>query len=94
MKVYEVHEENHGLVCIAASVKAGFQYLIKHKWLDCNTEVWINDGFVKIGQLMWYEGLACTEGNLLLWCMKNANNYDMWDGLFYFYENAIVEEEV
>lgn len=93
MKVIEVHEENHGLVCIATSVKAGFQYLIKHKWLDFDTEVWVSNDLVKIGQLMWRENLDCTKKNLLLWCMANADSDTLWDGLFYFYGTELHEEE-
>jgi hypothetical protein len=34
-----------------------------------------------------------TRENLLAWALENQNNWEVWDGAFYFHEDTIYEEE-
>lgn len=95
MKVIEVHEENHGLICIAVSKKSAFQYLIKHDWItpeydlyDEATGMWhsLREEFEK-------KGVEPTKENILEWAMGFADDFMFWDGSFYFYETDVYEEE-
>jgi hypothetical protein len=40
MKVVQVYEENHGDICIAATVQDALDYLFSQGWIDELTEVW------------------------------------------------------
>jgi hypothetical protein len=40
MKVVQVIEENHGDICIAATVQDAIDYLLREGWIDEHTDVW------------------------------------------------------
>ena len=91
MKVIEVHEENHGLVCIATTRKAGWQYLVNHRWLTFGTEVWIFDSWASIADIFDDNGWNKTNEALVEWAMNRDE--EVWDGQFYFSECDVYEED-
>lgn len=42
MKIVQVYEENHGDICLAATVQDAIDYLFNMSWIDETTEVWDN----------------------------------------------------
>ena len=95
MKIIVIHEENHGDIGVATTMKAAFQYLIKHGWLtfgydlyDKTTESWYT-----VRDIFMSKGLEETKENLLAWALENEDNWEVWDGAFYFHEDALSEEE-
>ena len=93
MKVIQINEENHGHIGTAVSMKAAFQYLVDADWIKPSTEFYINDSWVQLGKIMWDAGLAVTRNNMVFWCMQNADNWELWDGMFYFSADDIIEED-
>ena len=93
MKVIRIDEENHGYIGTAVSMKAAFQYLVDAKWITPTTEFYINDSWVELGKIMWDAGLAVTRNNMIFWCMQNADNWELWDGMFYFFADDVIEED-
>ena len=93
MKVIHITEENHGHIATAVSMKAAFQYLVDAAWITSKTEFYINGSWVELGKIMWDAGLAVTRNNIVFWCMQNADNWELWDGMFYFSADELVEED-
>ena len=40
MQVITIHEENHGFVGVAATMKAAFRFLIEHDWLTLEFDLY------------------------------------------------------
>ena len=93
MKIIHIDEENHGHIGTAVSMKAAFQYLVDAEWITPKTEFYISDSWVELGKIMWDAGLAVTRDNMVFWCMQNADNWELWDGMFYFHADDIIEED-
>ena len=93
MKVIHIDEENHGHIGTAVSMKAAFQYLVDAEWITPRTEFYINGSWVELGKIMWDAGLAVTRNNMVFWCMQNADNWELWDGMFYFSAEDVIEED-
>ena len=93
MKVIQIIEENHGHIATAVSMKAAFQYLVDAGWITPDTDFHINGSWVDLGKIMWDAGLAVTRNNMVFWCMQNADNWELWDGMFYFSEDEVIEED-
>jgi hypothetical protein len=93
MKVIHIEEENHGHIGTAVSMKAAFQYLVDAKWITPKTEFYINDSWVELGKIMWDAKLAVTRDNMVFWCMQNADNWELWDGMFCFFADELIEED-
>ena len=93
MKVIVINEENHGEIGIAVSMKAAFQYLVDAEWITSKTEFYINDSWVELGKIMWDAGLAVTRDNIVFWCMQHASDDELWDGMFYFSAEEVIEED-
>lgn len=92
MKVIQIAEEYYGHIGTAVSMKAAFQYLVDAEWITPKTEFCINDSWVELGKIMWDAKLAVTRDNMVFWCMQNADNWELWDGMFYFSEDIVIEE--
>lgn len=92
MQVITIHEENHGLIGVATTKKAAFQYLVDAEWITPKTEFYINGSWVELGKIMWDAGLAVTRNNIVFWCMQNADD-EFWDGIFYFSTDNLIEED-
>ena len=93
--VIAIHEENHGFIGVATTMRAAFQFLIKHDWLtigfdlyDERTGTWYT-----LGEAFLAKDIEPTKENILAWAMQYADDDYMWDGAFYFYEEEISEEE-
>ena len=93
MKIIHITEENHGHIATAVSMKAAFQYLIDAEWITPRTEFYVNDSQVELSKLMSDAGLTVTRNNIVFWCMQNMDNDELWDGMFYFSADDIIEED-
>ena len=91
MKVVSIYEENHGLIGIAISMKAAFQYLVRTKWLTFNTEIWLFDSWVTIGNIFDDNGWHKTDENLVEWTTNRKE--EAREGMFSFYADDIIEED-
>ena len=92
MKVIQINEENHGHIGTAVSMKAAFQYLVRTKWLTFDTEIWLFDSWVTIGEIFDDNGWYKTNESLVEWAMNRDE--DVWGGMFYFFGEELIEEEL
>ena len=91
MKVISINEENHGHIGTAVSMKAAFQYLVRAKWLTFDTEVWLFDSWATIGEIFDDNGWQKTNEELVYWALHR--NEEVWDGMFYFSTEDVIEED-
>ena len=89
MKVIIINEENHGMIGVATSKKAAFQFLINRGWLSFSDDYYLFDQWVTIEQIFDDNSWEKTEESLLEWAMMPTLN---WDGMFYFDEKEVYEE--
>ena len=90
MKVIQIIEENHGHIATAVSMKAAFQYLVRARWLTFDTEIWLFDSWVTIGEIFDDNDWQKTDEELEYWARQR--NEEMWDGMFYFSAEDVIEE--
>ena len=91
MKVIQIVEENHGHIGTAVSMKAAFQYLVEADWLTFSTDVWLFDSWVAISDIFEQNGWQQTKEELVYWALHH--NPELWDGMFYFSEDELIEED-
>jgi hypothetical protein len=91
MKVIQINEENHGHIGTAVSMKAAFQYLVAAEWLTFNTDIWLFDSWVTISEIFDDNGWHKTKESLVEWAMNRKE--EAWDGMFYFSEDELIEED-
>ena len=91
MKVIQITEENHGHIAAAVSMKAAFQYLVRAKWLTFDTEIWLFDSWTTIGEIFDDNGWQKTNEELIYWALHR--NEEVWDGMFYFSAEDVIEED-
>jgi hypothetical protein len=91
MKVIRIDEENHGFIGVASSMKAAWQFIVNRGWLGFYDQVYIFDGWVTIGDLFEQNDWDLTDENLIEWAMNRGE--EAWDGLFYFSECNVYEED-
>ena len=93
--VIVIHEENHGFIGVAATMRAAFQFLIKHDWLTIDFDLYdeATAAWYALGDVFLSKGIEPTKENILAWAMQYADDKYMWDGAFYFYEEEVNEEE-
>jgi hypothetical protein len=91
MKVIQITEENHGHIATAVSMKAAFQYLVDAEWLTFDTDIRLFDSWVAIGEIFDDNGWHKTKENLVKWAMNR--NEEVWDGMFYFSADELIEED-
>lgn len=95
MKIITIHEENHGLIGCATSMRAAFQYLIRTKWLTFNYSIeTVDHKWVSLEEAFIAWNIERTPETLLQWCLDNAEEYDIWESSFYFDEEELYEEEI
>ena len=90
MKVITIHEENHGFIGVASSMKAAWQIIVNRGWLGFWDNVYIFDHWVCINEIFDQNGWNKTDENLIEWAM-NRKGDDAWDGMFYFFECDVYE---
>ena len=84
MVVYVIHEENHGILGVAATREAAIQWLIRSEWMRGSNEIWIPE--IKdtkfIGELYpdWEK-----------WLMKEATPDDFENMGFWIIEENLIE---
>jgi hypothetical protein len=95
MKIIIITEENHGDIGVATTMKAAFQFLIGHDWLTFGFELYdkTTESWYTVRDVFMSKGLEETRENLLAWALEHENDWEVWDGAFYFHEDAIYEEE-
>ena len=95
MKIIIIHEENHGVIGTATTQKAAFQFLINRNWLNFGYDLYDKGtgDWETLGNLFEREGIESNKKNLLDWAMKHADDWEIWDGAFYFHEEEISDEE-
>ena len=95
MKVIAIHEENHGLIGIATTKKAAFQFLINNHWLTPAFDLYdeATGAWYTLGDVFESKGIEPTKENILAWAMEYADDAYFWDSAFYFYEEDVYEED-
>ena len=95
MKVIAINEENHGLIGIAATKKAAFQFLINNHWLTINYDLYdkTTNAWYTLADLFKDKDIEPTKENILAWAMEHVDDWEVWDGAFYFYEEDVYEED-
>lgn len=95
MKIITIHEENHGEIGVATTMKAAFQFLIKSNWLTFGYELYdkFTESWYTVRDVFMSKGLEETRENLLAWALEHKNDWEIWDGAFYFHEEILHEEE-
>ena len=89
-KVILISEENHGTIGVATSMRAAFQFLIHRGWLSFTDDFYLLDEWTPISKIFEDNGWEQTEESLLEWAMMPTLD---WDGMFYFSETTLHEEE-
>lgn len=95
MQVIAIHEENHGLIGIAASRKAAFQFLINSDWLTPAFDLYdeATGAWYTLADVFESKGIEPTKENILAWAMEYADDAMFWDGTFYFSTDTVCESE-
>ena len=95
MKVITIHEENHGLIGTATTMKAAFRFLIEHDWLTPTFDLYdeATGAWYTLADVFESKGIEPTKQNILAWAMEFADDAMFWDGAFYFHEDVICSEE-
>ena len=73
------------------SMKAAFQYLVEAEWLTFNTDIWLFDSWATIGEIFDDNGWQKTNEELVYWALHR--NKELWDGMFYFSADELIEED-
>ena len=95
MKVITIHEENHGFIGTATTMKAAFRFLIEHDWLTPAFDLYdeATGAWYTLADVFESKGIEPTKQNILDWAMEFADDAMFWDGAFYFHEDVICSEE-
>ena len=91
MKVIRINEENHGFIGVATTMKAAWQFIVNKGWLGFWDVVYISDNWVGIDELFDQNGWEKNNENLIEWAINRGE--EEWDGLFYFSECEVYEED-
>ena len=90
-QVILISEENHGVIGVATSMRAAFQFLIQRGWLSFTDDFYLFDKWTPISKIFEDNEWEQTEENLLEWAMTPTLD---WDGMFYFNETTLYEEDL
>lgn len=79
MKCILISEENHGSIGVAADYKSAIKWLIKEKWLNDITDLYVDGEWVTMTEWVsnWKNYLLTLEPDEIKECL---------DGMFYFKE--------
>lgn len=83
MKVYIIHEENHGVIGVADSHKSAVQFLIDEKWITGNFEIWDEEK-------REYYTLITKPEEIKAWDRKQFN--DFFEGCFWIEEANLITD--
>ena len=96
-----VNEENHGLICVADSLRAAYVNLINRAWIEAGTQVCVNvdtsngeykEEWRSLEDIMGFKNP--TKAQILDFVMT-VDVHSFWDGCFYFsVEPVATEREV
>ena len=95
MKVIAIHEENHGFIGIATTMKAAFRFLIEENWLTPAFDLYdeATGAWYTLDDVFKSKDIEPTKENILAWAMEYAEDAMFWDGAFYFSEDTVCSEE-
>ena len=95
MKVITIHEENHGFIGTATTMKAAFRFLIEEGWLTPAFDLYdeATGAWYTLADVFESKGIEPTKQNILAWAMEYADDAMFWDGAFYFHEDVICSKE-
>ena len=95
MKIIAIHEENHGMIGVATTMKAAFQFLIRTNWLTPAFDLYdeATGKWYTLADVFEAKGIEPTKENILAWAMEYADDWAMWDGAFYFHDKYVEDEE-
>lgn len=95
MQVITIHEENHGFVGVAATMKAAFCFLIEHNWLTPEFDLYdeATGAWYTLRSVFEAKDIEPTKENILAWAMEYADDAAFWDGAFYFSTDTVCESE-
>ena len=95
MKVITIHEEIHGFIGTATTMKAAFRFLIEEDWLTPAFDLYdeATGAWYTLADVFESKGIEPTKKNILDWAMEFADDAMFWDGAFYFHEDVIHDEE-
>lgn len=95
MQVITIHEENHGFIGTATTMKAAFRFLIEHHWLTPEFDLYdeATGAWYTLRSVFEAKGIEPTKENILDWAMEYADDHAFWDGAFYFQEQNLCDEE-
>lgn len=94
MKVIIINEENHGFIGVATTPKAAMQFLVNRGWLDLGTEFYDEEteAWYELRHIFESMGIEPTLDNIVDWGVSKFDDWRLWDGLFYFSECNVYEE--
>lgn len=95
MTIITIHEESHGFIGTATTMKAAFHFLIEHDWLTPEFDLYdeTTDAWFTVGDVLAAKGIEPTKENILAWAMEYADDAAFWDGAFYFMKVIVHDEE-
>lgn len=101
-EVVIVHEENHGMVCVAENLRAAYVNLINRSWIEAGTQVCVNVDTSNGEHKEEWRTLEDTMGfknptkAQILDFVMTVDVDSFWDGCFYFdtMQPVATEQEV
>lgn len=95
MQVITIHEENHGFIGTATTMKAAFRFLIEYDWLTPEFDLYdeATGAWYTLRSVFEAKDIEPTKENILAWAMEYADDPRFWDGAFYFNTSVLHEEE-
>ena len=95
MTIITIHEENHGFIGTATTMKAAFRFLIEHDWLTPEFDLYdeATGTWYTLRSVFEAKDIEPTKENILAWAMEYADDPMFWDGAFYFSTDTVCESE-
>ena len=97
-EVVIVHEENHGMICVADSLRAAYVDLIERAWIEAGTEVCVEidsrDGYKETWKtLAEIMGVEKPTKQQILEFLMTVDEDSFWDGCFYLSRHSVAESQ-
>ena len=86
MKVYVIHEDNHGVIGVADSYESAIQFLIDDEWLTEDFEIW--NAEKDYSRPLYTLGIKLEE--IKAWSISKFN--DFFNGDFYIGETNLITD--
>lgn len=83
MKVYIIHEDNHGVLGVADSYKSAVQFLVDEEWMTGEFEIWDKEEFC-------YRTIPINPEEIKTWKRNKFN--DFFFGVFEIEETDLITD--